>query len=191
MKKNYAGLLRKKIRAPREPGLIESAMPAAMKDYHAQETNRVRHEFELRMSALAGHYGIKETGNHYKELSLALAMEHVPGFSFEKERGAPGRWSGLLQAGLVVEMHALTAQDPKKSQRQAARQLSKRLPWSRLVQGSDAPDDLLLNAYKKGKKDPALVQIMTAIRSGSAPGADNMNYADMLEELVSDACRDD
>lgn len=161
-----------------------------MKAYRARETERIQHELELRMSALAGHYGIEETGNHYKELALALAMDHVPGFSLEKERGAPEKWSELLQAALVVEMHALI-QGTKKSQRQAARQLSKRLPWSRLVAGSEAPDDLLLNAYKKGKKDLTLVEIMSAIRSGSAPGAHKVSYVDLLEKQVTEACRDD
>jgi hypothetical protein len=78
-KSDYDGVLMKKM-TPRYPSLL---------DPEGQEARALEEYFE-RVVALFRHYKINpKDEDAWMHLALALAHNHVPGFTFGRERGAP------------------------------------------------------------------------------------------------------
>ncbi len=151
------------------------------------EFTRIHNERLAKLDLLAQHYGIEPNGNHYLQLALALARDFVPGFSIAKMRGAPERWPNLLRGALVVTMQDIIQPTRKgRGPTYAAKILSQRNPWKKMVHELDDPPNALLNVYKKTTKhEPRLVAFMQGSKNrhrladGTTPGFDAM-----INELI-------
>lgn len=122
----------------------------------AEKKQRIEREQWKKLDQLAEKYGISQTDDRYAKLALRLAQEFVPGFGYRyrRKRGAPKKWPNDIRGALVVEIDALCKPGVKgKGPTNAAKLLSKREPWSRMVKGLADPVAALLNVYKKAKRN--------------------------------------
>lgn len=188
MVKKFSGELRKHIKAPEPIGIINAEMPSGVVKHFLKEFSRIENERNAKLRLLAQHYGIPPTGNYYRELALAIAMEFVPGFSVEKRKGAPKKWPDILRAALVVEMREHIKPGTEKGPTHAAKIISKRNPWKFMVEGLDQPAEALLNVYKKAvKNNRELVLAVETFKAKGKLAQDGRPQFDvMIEQYISE-----
>jgi hypothetical protein len=135
--KSYAGILDEPL--PRVDEQVkeyfQSASGEDMDVAAMQAIEAFYREYGERIRALYGHYEIKPL--NWRGLALALAKEHVPGFSVRKSsagsprRGAPLKWTHQLEVQLLGEVAKLLLMG--KNVDEACRELIRREPWRSLV----------------------------------------------------------
>lgn len=168
MTKKFSGALKQRI-APPKPFVVNFAEissafaakwlgipwpPQKRWENWQLETQRIKREQREKLDLLAEHYGIPQTANRDTRLALRLAQEFVPGFQFMKKRGAPPKWPDNVRGALVVEINALCKPGVKgKGPTNAAKLLSTREPWCRMLKELNEPAEALLNVYKNTKRN--------------------------------------
>lgn len=152
----YRGELSKKLAPKQEAKKMaallrddEQALRALIKEEHDQQM--------AKLPALLQHFGIDEEDDFSQacfELMMCLAEAHVPGFQFQKARGAPKKWSYDMRIKAAIALGKLAAEHPTKSENNLAIILHSKEPWSSLSKTPGA----LLKQIRLFNREAAIAQ---------------------------------
>ena len=103
----------------------------------------VREDWE-KLLLLCEEYKIATDDSMFRNLSLALARDFVPGFKEKKKRGQKSKWTPAHQGVLVVELE-LKKHDYNCSITKAAELLANQEPWMSFLKPRDKMEKSPLN----------------------------------------------
>jgi hypothetical protein len=132
--KEFTGELNTPI-APRREGLL----------LRSEERQKLRQKWleedDRKLALLLQHYEIQKGPGMYRELSLKLARQFVPGFIEQKKRGRKSKWTEEIKGILVVEIERLVdPKDKKRGPKWAAKQLCQKEPWASFIENLDTDE---------------------------------------------------